>query len=39
MQEKFGKLIQSFIHYSFRQVKRLFDSFNYNVIKIYVNNH
>lgn len=36
MQEKFGKLRY---FYSFRQVKRLFDSFNYNVIKSYVNNH
>lgn len=36
MQEKIGKLRD---FYSFRQIKRLFDSFNYNVIKIYVNNH
>ena len=35
MQEKFGKVREL---YSFRQIKRLFDSFNHNVIKIYVNN-
>lgn len=35
MQEKLGN-VRDF--YSFRQIKTLFDSFNYNVIKIYMNN-